>query len=90
MRTRISAEWAGTPGWLEWEDGTIDGSLPLRVELTDVVGAVYAGPEWPAVTDPDVRKHMDFVVVALSLLGPKARVEGDLPRRTPVPAGAVG
>lgn len=90
MRTRISGKWAGTPAWLEWEDGTIDGSTPVRVELTDVVGEVYAGPEWPAINDPDVRKHMDFVVVALTLLGRKATIEGDLPPRAPVPAGAVG
>ena len=88
MEMTVTGTLFGEAAELTWRDGVVSGTGLALTELLEAKGEVYANPQWPAVHDPDVTQHLDFVVTALAVLDPDARVEGDIPYVEPLPPGA--
>ena len=89
MKTTIYGRVMGVPERLTWDNGTIEGTPEARARLLELKGNVRAGPQWPILFDPDLTRHLDFVVCAMSIMGMDAHIEGDVPDVPPIRPGGV-
>jgi hypothetical protein len=75
-----------------WEDGRLSGDARqlafLQASLDLDPEAPLGGPPYPSIADPDLTKHLDFVVAVREILG-WSHIEGDSPVLPPDPPGLV-